>query len=190
MITQNYKYCILFFTFDRTITNIVNLDDEDGSVCIDDACSTIADEIVPLKRRRSSSNGDQIRIFENIAQSIKENGTKRSEMIQKILSDSKQETELELFFGSICKTVSKFTPFDQAKMKMRIQNLVSETELAHIERMEQDIMNKEDVRSFDTELVKYGKQHHMDGNIINSEHIRSFDTVSYDDGTSYFIEEF
>lgn len=180
---------VYFFYFpNRTITNIVNLEDLDESACIDDARAAIADDIFPMKRRRSSSNGDQLRIFENIAHSIKENGAKRSEIIQKILSDSKQETELELFFGSICKTVSKFTPFDQAKMKMKIQNLVSETELAHIERMEQDIINK-DVQGFDTELVTYGKQHHMESNIINSENIRSFDTVSYDDGTSYFIEE-
>lgn len=128
-----------------------------------DDAKTTADDILPMKRRRSSSNGDQLKIFENIAQSIKDNSCKRNEIIQKILSDSKQETELDLFFGAICKTVSKFSPFDQAKIKMKISNIVSETELAHLERMEH--------------------------NSINSTNIENFDTIHLEDGTTYVIKD-
>lgn len=50
--------------------------------------------------------------MENIAQSMKENGTKRNEILQQILTEPKYQSDLELFFSSICKTVEKFGPID------------------------------------------------------------------------------
>lgn len=148
-----------FSFFNRTITNI-NVDDADENADIDEA--TTANEVFPLKRRRSSSNGDQMKIFENIAHSIKENNSKRNEIIQKMINESKPETELELYFGAICKTVSKFSALEQAKIKMKFNNIVSETEMAYLERIESNIIN------------------------ANFEH---FETISIDDGTTYVIKD-
>lgn len=74
-----------------------------------------------------------MKIFENIAQTLKENGLKRSELFQQMMEPAKKEqTELELFFCSMCKTVEKFSPFEQAKMKMQISHMVSQVELAQL----------------------------------------------------------
>lgn len=111
--------------------------DEDDITDNYDANTTIFDETLPSKRERSSSNDDQMKIFENITHSIKGNNSKRNEVIQKMLNDSRPEAELVLFFSSICKTVSKFSLLEQAKIKMKISQMVSETELAHLERLEE-----------------------------------------------------
>lgn len=73
--------------------------------------------------------------MENIAQSMKENNTKRNEIIQQILADPKPQSELELFFCSICKTVEKFSPIEQARIKMQISQLVSQSEVAQLEKL-------------------------------------------------------
>lgn len=45
----------------------------------------------------------------------------------------KPQNELELFFGSMCKTVEKFDALDQAKIKFEISQIVSQYEMAQIQ---------------------------------------------------------
>lgn len=131
---ENILYFIhVFFYFNysfyRTITNIA-ADDSDEDY--QENGSNVSDEnTAPMKRRRSSSSGDQLKV---IAHALKENGIKRNEIIQQIMEPArKEQTELELFFCSICKTVEKLSPLEQAKLKMQISNLVSHAELSQLE---------------------------------------------------------
>lgn len=148
--------------FNRTITNIpsgieANLDDD--SIAIED------EENQPMKRRRSSSNGEQSKIFENIAHTLKENNFKRNELIQKILADSKAQSELELYFGSICKTVERFSLIEQARVKMQISQIVSQAELSHFEKRNFEIVN-------------------INGNNILSNG-SNIETLSFEDGSTF-----
>ncbi|XP_055308526.1 uncharacterized protein LOC129572566 [Sitodiplosis mosellana] len=116
----------------KTTTNIAGKEDEKENVIDDDIGSD--EEYFPrVKRRRSSSNSDHLKFMENIAQTMKENNTKRNEILQHMLTEQKPQSELELFFSSICKTVEKFSPIDQVRVKMQINQMVSETELAILE---------------------------------------------------------
>lgn len=87
-----------------------------------------------IKRRRSSSNGDTIKLFESLSKTLKENNAKKIEAFQQV---AQPRSEMQLYFGSICKTVEKFTPIDQVKIKIEISRIVSQFELAHFEKMEQ-----------------------------------------------------
>lgn len=87
-----------------------------------------------IKRRRSSSNGDTIKLFESLSKTLKKNNAKRIEAFQQV---AEPQSEIQLYFGSICKTVEKFTPIDQAKIKIEISRIVSQFELAHLEKLEQ-----------------------------------------------------
>lgn len=114
----------------RTITNVPESNGVSDTSPIDE------DDFHPIKRRRSSSQGDQTKMLENIAQSMKENSSKRNELIEKLLSGSQRSSELELFFSSICKTVERLCWIDQARLKLKISQLVNEAEMAHIEKLE------------------------------------------------------
>lgn len=83
------------------------------------------------KRKRNTSNSEQMKIFEVITKTLKENNSKKIEMFQKMQADS--QSELELFFSCICKTVEKFSPIEQARVKMQISKTVSQCELARLE---------------------------------------------------------
>lgn len=120
----------MFFLF-RTTTNVEN--DEESNGIDDEQLSPDDGSVRPCKRRRSSSNGEQMKIFENIAQSFKENNSMRNDLIQKIFSDKKEpQSEMELFFLSMCRTVEKFSPLEQATLKMQISQIVSQVELSHL----------------------------------------------------------
>lgn len=49
------------------------------------------------------------------------------------MEQTKSLSELEHFFQSICKTVDKFTPIQQAKLKMDITNMVSTIQIKNYE---------------------------------------------------------
>lgn len=51
------------------------------------------------------------------------------EMFQQVIQP---QTELDLFFASICKTVQKFEPMSQARIKIEINQLIGRYELAHL----------------------------------------------------------
>lgn len=55
---------------------------------------------------------------------------------QAIETSNKPLSELELFFGSICMTVGKLSPLEQARIKMQISNIVSQAELSQLQQSE------------------------------------------------------
>lgn len=167
--------CICIFYFpNRTITNIASSNDsgnenEENEAANEDEKNTekvVAEEFHPFKRRRSSSNGDHMKIFENLANSMKENNSKRNEIYQKLIIDSKENSknDLELYFDSICKTVSKFNSFDQVKIKMKISHLVNEAELQHLESIKNSISTQSNID------------------------FQSIGTISFPDGSSFSVE--
>lgn len=87
-------------------------------------------------KKRRSNNNEQIKIFETIAKDMKENQMKKMEFIQQI---AQPKSALELFFASICKTVERFNPLEQAKIKISISNIVSEIEISRLENVASSI---------------------------------------------------
>lgn len=89
-------------------------------------------DFTPLKRRRSSSSNEQMKFFEMLAKNMQENQSKKMEIFQQAINP---QTELELFFASLCKTVEKFDALEQAEVKIQLTNsIVSQAELAHLEK--------------------------------------------------------
>lgn len=64
---------------------------------------------------------------------MQKNQEKKLDLLQKMIAKSPEKTDLDLFFISISKTVKKFTPKDQALLKIQIQQIVSEREIALID---------------------------------------------------------
>lgn len=127
--------CSDWIYFYRTTTNVVLGENDDiteypaavNLVDGDEDCEIIQ----PSKRRRNASGGQQIKIFETIAKTFSENQSRKLEMFQKAMQP---QGELELFFASVCKTVEKFSPLEQAKIKMEMSRIVSQSELEHLEK--------------------------------------------------------
>lgn len=61
---------------------------------------------------------------------MKQNQNKKMDFSEKVLQP---QNEMELFFASMCKTVQKFTPLNQAKTKLAIFRIVGDMEIANIE---------------------------------------------------------
>lgn len=96
------------------------------------------DATQPSKRKRSLSNSsDHLKLIENIAKSIKENQSKKLEIFQQAVQP---QSELELFFAAICKTVEKFDPMAKAKLKIEISHIVSQAELDHLNNISNEII--------------------------------------------------
>lgn len=53
--------------------------------------------------------------------------------MEKLMQKSPEKSSLDLFFNSISKTVEKFTVKDQAILKVKIQQIVTEKEIAYID---------------------------------------------------------
>lgn len=96
-----------------------------------------------------------MKIFENIAHTLREQNSKRNAIYEQILSDSKPQSEIELYFSSISKTVEKLNPIEQAKLKIQISQIVSKAELEHLERIQNNINSQQisglDFLSFEDE---------------------------------------
>lgn len=45
------------------------------------------------------------------------------------------QSELELFFASACKTVEKFTPLAQAKVKFEVNKIISQAEFDYLQNI-------------------------------------------------------
>lgn len=129
---------IILFSYSRTTTNIPSDEGSDWSEENDMNHENPSDEDEPLfkpkKKRRKNSNGEQMKVLENFTNNFKETQAKKLELFQKAIQP---HTELELFFSSICKTVEKLNPIDQAKLKNQISNIVTEFELTHLEKISQ-----------------------------------------------------
>lgn len=81
------------------------------------------------KRRRVS---DQNKNLEVLTQHLKDSQNKKMELLEKMIAAPQEQSELQLFFASICKTVEKFTLLDQAIIKMDIIKIVNEMEISHL----------------------------------------------------------
>lgn len=81
------------------------------------------------KRKRTSPHPT---IFENLAKSIQESHSKEMEMFQQVI---KPQSEMDLFFSSICKSVEKFNAIEQAKIKIEINRIVSQMEMNHLQNV-------------------------------------------------------
>lgn len=148
----------------RTTTNIqIDTIEDEAVVPSDDCmiCDNFVDEnLPPMKRRRSSSTGDQTRIFESIAKTMKENHSKKLDMLEKAM---KPQSELELFFASMCKSVEKLDAIEQIKVKMEISRIVNNAELSSLEKTQnsnvlfstQTISRFHDEDTFSYEDVEY-----------------------------------
>lgn len=90
------------------------------------------ENVQPIKRRRSSSTGDQMKIYETLAKTLNETHSQKLNLIHQAIESTKSQSELELYFSSICKTVEKLSPIDQAQIKLQISNIVSQAELAQL----------------------------------------------------------
>lgn len=124
----------------RTTTNISLEDDDDtnipDSIVPDEEVMMVDntdDQCLPhIKRRRCSfGSGDQMRFFESISRTLKESQSKKLELIQQVV---RPQSDLELFFASMCKTVERFDLIEQAKIKIEVSRIVSNSELAHLEK--------------------------------------------------------
>lgn len=71
---------------------------------------------------------------------IKETQTRKMNLLEKFVEMPQQNSELELFFLSICKTVEKFTPLQQAKIKMSILEIVNKAEILNIQGCTESIV--------------------------------------------------
>lgn len=94
---------------------------------------------IAVKRRRNHSGGEQSKGIELIAQQIKDAQARKMELLEKMVTSNgnQEQSELQLFFASMCKTVEKFTPLNQAKIKMQITKIVNEMEILHLETQEE-----------------------------------------------------
>lgn len=96
--------------------------------------------IKPSKKKTKTSTGEWSQ-FEEFRKDMQKNQEKKFDLIQKIIQKSPEKTDLDLFFISLSKTVKKFTPKDQALLKMKIHQIVSEKEIAYIDADDSFVAN-------------------------------------------------
>lgn len=74
--------------------------------------------------------------MEECVEFIRQNSAAKFDLLKTVVERSHREetqSELELFFKSICKTVEKFNALEQAKTKIEITNIVSNIQIAKYE---------------------------------------------------------
>lgn len=67
--------------------------------------------------------------LEHFSKQLEKSQEKKIDLIKSILQKSPEKNDLDLFFSSMCKTVQKFVPKEQALLKFKIHQLVSEKEI-------------------------------------------------------------
>lgn len=112
------------FFFNRATENINN-----ESKRIDEDAQQ--DSVPPMKKRRSTPNGDPMKILGNISQTFRE-------LVNQVLISKEEQTELDLYFSSICKTVKKLDALEQVKIKMQISQIVNQAELEQLSHSKQN----------------------------------------------------
>lgn len=126
-----YGFKLSFYYHSFFNSTLSNISDENSNsndsdlVCISDNCDDglTGNEPNP-KRRRSTENP-----FEKLVSVYTRNSDERMKFLQKTQSTSEPMTELGHYFASICKTVEKMTPFEQARVKYEISSLVGRIEM-------------------------------------------------------------
>lgn len=112
-----------FSSFYRTISNISDENScESDVITLEGECDADVTCQPNSKRRRSTES-----TFDRLVQSYEKNSTERIKILQQ--RQNEPLTELGHFFSSICKTVERFTPYEQAHVKIEISNLIGRIEL-------------------------------------------------------------
>lgn len=89
-------------------------------------------KVPPSKYRKTSSNGEWSQL-DDFRKDMQKSQEKKLELMEKLMQKSPEKSSLDLFFNSISKTVEKFTVKDQAILKVKIQQIVTEKEIAYID---------------------------------------------------------
>lgn len=104
----------------------------------DEHPDTIANE--PPAKQRKLNPKSQLSQFEIFRDEMIKNQDKKLNLIEKIVQKSPEKSDLELFFNSIFKTVQRFTRRDQAVLKIKIHQIVSEKEMSYLESNDDDLI--------------------------------------------------
>lgn len=130
---------LIYSLFGRTTTNITLIDDDEensNNTIESDSTNTLSEETEDdtphMKRKRTSSNSEQRKLYETITKTLNDNHIRKIEIMQQAMQ-TKPTTELDLFFASIGKTMEKLHAIDQAKIKLQISQIVSQYEMALLE---------------------------------------------------------
>lgn len=79
---------------------------------------------------------------------IKQNSVAKFDLLKTVVERGQRdetESELGLFFKSICKTVEKFNAIEQAKIKIEITTLVSNMQISKFQQNQAEIINSSDI---------------------------------------------
>lgn len=117
------------FWFFSTTSNIVHEIEEpvEEEMCMED--DDKKENTPPKKKTKKSTH------LEDLSKVMQKNQEKKLDLLEKIIQKSPEKTDLDLFFISISKTVKKFPIRDQALLKIQIQQIVSEKEIAHLDNV-------------------------------------------------------
>lgn len=129
-----YQTCICDFSTTSNIDLPDNPADNVPIVDIDDDNDSLEIDLnKPLAKKRKSSTNEEWSQLDNFRKEIQKHQEKKIELIEKIVGKKTEKCDLELFFSSIFKTVRKFKAKDQALLKIKIHQLVSEREIAYLD---------------------------------------------------------
>lgn len=108
----------------------VFMDDSDAGelVLSEDIEEDISQDQRPASKLRKTDPSNDLK---EIAQQMRNSQTRKLDIIEKMIATPPQ-SDLELFFASMCKTVEKFSPINQAEIKMNVTKLVNEAEILHL----------------------------------------------------------
>lgn len=123
-----------------TTSNVVspNVDNHLNDANLKENSESEPNKTTSMKRKYASNgNWDHLVKF---TEEMKENQNKKFELLEK-LSQAPEQSDLELFFSSVCKTVQKFSAKDQALIKMRIHQIVNEKEISYLESLPLEMNN-------------------------------------------------
>lgn len=113
----------------------------------DDDLDTSSKEPPSKTRKTSSAEWSQ---FDDLRNDMQKNQEKKIELIEKLIQKSPEKSSLDLFFCSISKTVGTFSAKEQAILKIKIQQIVTEIEIANIDsnnKSEDKILSSVDLNS-------------------------------------------
>lgn len=131
---QALKHCIEFLfrfllnLFYRTLSNIsdeTTVSSESDVVAVDLEDENDSQPIA--KRKRSTDN-----TFDKLASTYERNSAERMKILQQKPFLIEPMTALGHFFSSICKTVEKFSEYEQARVKFEISNLIGRIEMGRL----------------------------------------------------------
>lgn len=127
----------LFSFYDYSTTTNINLLHSGDIINLDESLENVSSE--PQSKQRKSSKGEWSH-FEHFRMEMKKNQEQKFDLIEKICK-SPEKTDLQLFFISISKTVEKFSRKDQAILKLKIHQIVSEQEISNLNSTQNVVEN-------------------------------------------------